>query len=567
MLAKIIILISLLQITVLAEEKPFLDLKKVIRGALDVVAAVPTSPTANYDFGDASKLTAPNGIQGIDPVFSEKLSRLFHIPPDFVHRLAAQAGFIDYEPTTAKPFSNYWFKSKPHVPYVSPEYSTGSAFIQEDPLIASNSANDLSAIAPQQGQQASILQSQQQAIIFQPVIKDGHLYYQPFGVLPQGGQPKMIIYGGRLYMATPLQSGTHSQVSLHRTIYFPIFFLSKVNIFYFHHNTINIKEVTEGDGTAMQNSREMSDKNKKDEKASNVSNESNEEMHYHRIYAQHMKAVEDAQIQANKLQQVIAPDTSSIKILGIESKARTSSPYRKVYKKEYEIYDAPHQFNLKEKPEEVNTNLTQGNMSENGKPKVMNIEVTTSVVPHKQPVETVKDFATETEISNSPFYQLSFNESFKQSEKTDNIATDRIVIEENEEQTVITTSTQQTAKFLTETLSPEKISFNENTEFMGKNQKMHRILALRRKMAADRKKFAERKRLLSSMKRKVNKEEDMDREIFRRHCSNIRSLAQQFGFNSVKQYVMSNCVFIENYYPEFKCEEAEDSVEKCERLS
>ncbi|KAL3981581.1 hypothetical protein ACH3XW_43665 [Acanthocheilonema viteae] len=522
--AKIIILLSL-QVTVLAEEKPFLDLKKVIRGALDVVAAVPTSPSANYDLGDASQVTTSSGIQGIDPIIRERLSRLFHIPPDFVHRLAAQAGFIDYDPTTTKPFPNYWLKPKSHVSHVNTEYSTGSAFIQEEPAIAFNSANDLSAIVSQQGnfinssqiitnhtvseQQAAILQSEQQAVIFQPVIKDGHLYYQPFGVLPQGGQPKMIIYGGRLYIATPLPSETHAQ------------------------------EVILGDDDmVMQNSSEMTDKNRKDDKMLDVSNEPNEETHYRRIYAQHMKAAEDAQIQTAKLRQVIVPNASSIEILEIESKARTSSPYRKMYNKELESYDALPQFDSQNKPEEINANLTQEDMIENDQHEVINFQMTTSMTP--------------------------YNQNFKQYEEIDNIATDRGIIEESDEQTM--TSTQQTDKFLTEKLSQESNEKDGNTEFMNEDQKMKRILALRRKMAADRKKFAERKRLLSSMKRKVNKEEDTKREIFRRDCYNIRSLAQQFGFTDLKQYVISNCAFIENYYPEFKCEEAEVSVNKCEQL-
>lgn len=48
---------------------------------------------------------------------------------------------------------------------------------------------------------------------------------------------------------------------------------------------------------------------------------------------------------------------------------------------------------------------------------------------------------------------------------------------------------------------------------MIENEKMKRILALRRKMANDRKKFAERKRLLSSMKRNVKRENDMNEEV------------------------------------------------------
>ncbi|EFO17233.1 hypothetical protein LOAG_11267 [Loa loa] len=536
MLAKIIVLLLLHIAIGHGEEKPFLDLKKVIRGALDVVAAVPTSPSANYDFGDVSKSNAPNGIHGIDPIIRERLSRIFHIPPDFVHRLAAQVGFIDYEPTTVKPFPNYRFKPKSHTSHGNQEYNTGSAFIQEDPTTIFNTANDLSSIIQQQGnfvntsqiitnhaiteQQADILQSEQ-AIIFQPVIKDGHLYYQPFGVLPQGGQPKMIIYGGRLYMATPLQNEKHAQ------------------------------ERTMGDMIG-QYSSDVIDKKENDHK---LSNEPNEEMHYRHIYAQHMKAAEDAKIQAAKLQQVIAPDASSTGILGIESKARTSSPYRKGYKKELERYDKLHQFNLQKKPQEVNANFAQENMAGKGQKRaVTNFRVTTPIT------SSFNQLADEIENSDSPSYQPSFNQNFKQSEEIDNIATDSAI----EEQT--TTTIRQSDKHQNGIFSPKKVKENENTEFMSTNQSMRRILALRRKMAADRKRFAERKRLLSSMKRKINKDDDMNKEIFRRHCYNIRSLAQQFGFMDIKQYVLSNCMFIENNYPEFKCDEADVSVDECERL-
>ncbi|KAK6109770.1 hypothetical protein QQG55_37290 [Brugia pahangi] len=533
MFAKIILLLLPHIITVFAEEKPFLDLKKVIRGALDVVAAVPTSPTTNYDFGNASQLTAPNGIQGIDPIIRERLSRLFHIPPDFVHRLAAQAGFIDYEPTTAKPFLNYWFKPKPNVPHVSLEYSTSSAFIQEDPSVASNSANnDLSINVQQQGrsvnapqtianytiteQQAAILQSEQQAVIFQPVIKDGHLYYQPFGVLPQVGQPKMIIYGGQLYMATPLQSETYAQ------------------------------EVTTG-GMIAQNSSDVIDDKDNDHKISDIPNESNEEMHYRRIYAQHMKAAEDAQVQADKLQKVVVPDASSIEILGIESKPRTSSSYRKVHKKKLESHNTLHQFNLQKKPHEVNSKLArEDQIGSDQKHEVINSRTTAQrISSFNQPAETAADFT---------------NKNFKQFDNADNSATDAAI----EEQT--TTSNEQTDNLLTGITSHEKIDKYEKNEFMNKSQSMQRILTLRHRMATDRKKFAERKRLLSSMKQKVIKDEDMNREIFRRHCYNIRSLAQQFGFTDIKQYVISNCIFIENYYPEFNCREAGASINKCEKL-
>ncbi|VDM92426.1 unnamed protein product [Litomosoides sigmodontis] len=370
MFTKIIVLLSL-QRTVIAEEKPFLDLKKVIRGALDVVAAVPTSPTANYDASDVSQTTVPGAIQGIDPVFREKLSKLFHIPPDLFHRLAAQAGFIDYEPTTAKPFSPY-------------------------------------------------------------------RYYQPFGPLPQNGQPKMIIYGGQLYMATPLQSETHAQ---------------KV--------TANVR-------MAVPNRSKAIDQNRRSAKRTDRSNEeANDEMHYRHFYPQKMTSAGNddvVQVQRAQLQQT------------------------------FKQYD--------------------------------------------------------------------------EGEEADNSATDREGIEEAEEQTM--RSVKEIVKFLPATataiLSREMVGKDDSIKFAVENEKMKRILALRRKMANDRKKFAERKRLLSSMKRSAKKDSDMNEEIFRRHCYKIRSLARQFGSADVKQYVVSNCALIESYYPEFKCEKAEVAVEKCKRL-
>uniref|UniRef100_A0A915Q1M4 aECM cysteine-cradle domain-containing protein n=1 Tax=Setaria digitata TaxID=48799 RepID=A0A915Q1M4_9BILA len=498
MFARITVLLSL-HITAFAEEKPFLDLKKVIRGALDVVAAVPTSAPVNYNFGDASKLAASNGIQGIDPTFREKLSKLFHIPPDFVHRLAAQAGFIDYEPTTMKPNYCNFVNSSQIIP---------NHIIPEQPI--------------------TVTQTEQQAIIFQPVIKDGHLYYQPFGVLPQGGQPKMIIYGGRIYMATPLQSDTHAQ------------------------------QVTMSDSMLKQNSSEIYRKNENN-KITNGTNGANGQMHYRRTNGEYMKTAQDVQIQTAKFQQVTQPDASPIEILGIESKATTSSPYHQVYKKELENYDPLKQFNLQNKPQEVNKNLAHEDIvGYNKEREVFNFQMTTLVTPYSQPVEKA-NVADKAENSNLVIHKLPFNQNYKQHERIDKLSTHK----GNENQMA---NSQQIEKFISELPSREMIVKKENVEFMGKSQQpMQRILELRRRMAADRKKFAERKRLLTSMKRKVIKN-DADGNIFRRHCYNIRSLAQQFGFSDIKQYVKSNCAFVENYYPEFKCGEGEASTDKCARL-
>ncbi|KHN74780.1 hypothetical protein Tcan_14132 [Toxocara canis] len=87
-----------------AQEHPFFDVKKVIRGALDMVASVPTStPQAILIDVGANRRQ--------QPILSEEarkqLSRLFHFPADFMHRLAAQSGYIDYDPpTTNRPWIN-----------------------------------------------------------------------------------------------------------------------------------------------------------------------------------------------------------------------------------------------------------------------------------------------------------------------------------------------------------------------------------------------------------------------------------------------------------------------------
>ncbi|OZC10428.1 hypothetical protein X798_02471 [Onchocerca flexuosa] len=525
-----IIIFLFLHIIVLAEEQPFLDLKKVIRGALDVVAAVPTSTIPiNYNLGNPSQVTTSNGIQGIDPIIRERFSRLFHIPPDFVHRLAAQAGFIDYEPTTAKPFSNHWSKFKPHESQVNQEYTT-SAFIQEDPSVTSNTANDFSGIIQEKRQVAREQNNFLLSFCLSTYIfHSGNLfpilcyfsywkYYQPFGDIPEGSQPKMIIYGGRLYIATPLLSEKHVQQV-----------------------TVN--------SMVTQNPSEIADKKEEDNQP--ITHEPNEGMHYHRIYEKHIKAAGDEQAQTAKFQQVIVPDALPIEILGIESKAKAYSPYRKVYKKELENYDALHQFILEKQPHEIGANLAKDDSTRNGlERKVISFQPTTSVPSYNQPAKLAANFAGKTENSNLPSYQLSLNKKLKQYDGIDNMTFDRLIKKQ------MMTSTQQANELAAGTLSQKKIEKNENAEFTSEKQSMRRILALRSKMAADRRKFAERKQLLLSMKRK----------IFRRHCYNIRSLAQQFGFTDIKQYVLSNCIFIENYYPEFKCREADVSIHKCLRL-
>ncbi|VDN55911.1 unnamed protein product [Dracunculus medinensis] len=65
-----------------------------VQGALDVLTSVPDKTS--------DKVTI-NTVAPLLPPAARQLSRIFHIPHDFMHRLAAQSGYIDYNPNTTPP--------------------------------------------------------------------------------------------------------------------------------------------------------------------------------------------------------------------------------------------------------------------------------------------------------------------------------------------------------------------------------------------------------------------------------------------------------------------------------
>ncbi|CAI5448877.1 unnamed protein product [Caenorhabditis angaria] len=54
--------------------------------------------------------------------------------------------------------------------------------------------------------------------------------------------------------------------------------------------------------------------------------------------------------------------------------------------------------------------------------------------------------------------------------------------------------------------------------------------------------------------------------ITRQQCLNLRSFARQFLFDSVAEFAKEHCLFIENYYPNLKCEKVERYISGCQRL-
>ncbi|VDK46634.1 unnamed protein product [Anisakis simplex] len=102
-------LLTVLALLVYAEahEHSFIDVKKVIRDALDVVASMPTNTPQSSN--DVAQQQPPQSLLADEA--RRQLSRIFHVPSDFVHRLAAQSGYLDYDPssttsTTMKPWLN-----------------------------------------------------------------------------------------------------------------------------------------------------------------------------------------------------------------------------------------------------------------------------------------------------------------------------------------------------------------------------------------------------------------------------------------------------------------------------
>ncbi|VDN06705.1 unnamed protein product [Thelazia callipaeda] len=220
-----LILVFVLQITAFAEEKPFLDFRKVIRGALDVIAAVPSTSSVNHS---EDNLEVRNSIHKIVSVDAEMFN-----DSDIFQQFAAQTDFISHQ--SMQPlYSRFWMDTSPRAANIDPDYN--AAFVQAlftkltshisgfrngldhiDCSLAlpskgfANQGVREQNLLPKMDQQPSI-QTEQQAQIFQPIIRSGDLYYQPTGVSSETLQPKIISYRGQLYMMVSNQDKIQSEI-------------------------------------------------------------------------------------------------------------------------------------------------------------------------------------------------------------------------------------------------------------------------------------------------------------------------------------------------------------------
>uniref|UniRef100_A0AC34Q2J2 Uncharacterized protein n=1 Tax=Panagrolaimus sp. JU765 TaxID=591449 RepID=A0AC34Q2J2_9BILA len=92
-----------------------------------------------------------------------------------------------------------------------------------------------------------------------------------------------------------------------------------------------------------------------------------------------------------------------------------------------------------------------------------------------------------------------------------------------------------------------------------------RIADLRRQFAL------ERQQLLQRGKSKLQRTTVLDATtpapsiVTEQHCYNIRSFARQSGAKNVVDYAFSHCHYIENYYPDLKCENVKDYMSICKQ--
>ncbi|KAE9556503.1 hypothetical protein FO519_000197 [Halicephalobus sp. NKZ332] len=97
------------------------------------------------------------------------------------------------------------------------------------------------------------------------------------------------------------------------------------------------------------------------------------------------------------------------------------------------------------------------------------------------------------------------------------------------------------------------------------DRERERVIELRRQFALERQQLSER------LKTKINRSTVLQHTtpapsvVTEHHCYNIRSFARQFGAKNVMEYAFTHCHYIENYYPDLKCENVKDYMAVCKQ--
>uniref|UniRef100_A0A914YNT4 aECM cysteine-cradle domain-containing protein n=1 Tax=Panagrolaimus superbus TaxID=310955 RepID=A0A914YNT4_9BILA len=97
------------------------------------------------------------------------------------------------------------------------------------------------------------------------------------------------------------------------------------------------------------------------------------------------------------------------------------------------------------------------------------------------------------------------------------------------------------------------------------DEEKKRIAELRRKFAIERQQLSRRHRSRYEKTTNLEPTTPPSFTITEQHCYNIKSFAKQAGSSNVYEYAISHCNYIENYYPDLKCENVGDYIKVCQQ--
>ncbi|VDM38494.1 unnamed protein product [Toxocara canis] len=522
-----------------AQEHPFFDVKKVIRGALDMVASVPTStPQAILIDGGANRRQ--------QPILSEEarkqLSRLFHFPADFMHRLAAQNGQeLQFSASSA----NFWLDD----------------FIDDlRPAQAKCGVNT----PPQEEGGDELTLGQQFFALWHvsPEILSSYSYYQPLVLSADqlSQAPQIIQHGAQTYVAVP--QSRLSMLSAYQLAQ-PIRYVQSANTAVSQSSKFG----------SLQNSAEVSVLVPTTERRVVFESEANlhtpvKSKTISNDYDTLAKAAENAQLNAAKHQMEAFSISSPMQVPAIVDTPINAIPMQK----QYDLRDLEDReyYALQQKILEMNKQATEQEF----KRKQINLQLLQQQLEQrigatttKEPSEPhVAESTSDERVDEDEHHPLKQIRISRVDITTKPVGPNNASFELSH---ILKFSQSAFAVYQT-TLRNASLAYEER-----------RVETLRKKMADDRKRFGARKLLLSSLKHKTSKADDHKQavvffsgtfstsatfQLTRQHCLNIRSFARQFGILNIRKFATTNCVFIENYYPHLKCAQIEQYMNQCYEL-
>uniref|UniRef100_A0A9J2PTD8 CUT domain-containing protein n=1 Tax=Ascaris lumbricoides TaxID=6252 RepID=A0A9J2PTD8_ASCLU len=571
------VLLVTLVASVTAQKHPFIDVKKVIRDALDMVASMPTSTPQSLLFD-----RGVNKQQSILPEAARKqLSKLFHVPADFLHRLAAENGYIDYDPyTTVGPRFNLL-----PAQFSMVEATTAAVAGSNRRTIASAVNEEVMGAAFVQEDLPEDLKGTKDTVV---QVKESR-YYQPFILTPNHLPqiPQVIQSGGQTYVAVSQEQ------------------LSALPAYQSTQPTRHIPSTNSFVPENSQSSAKVSVMLPETERRIVFESEANLHAPTKTTkddYDALLKVAENAQLHAASQQREAFSISSPLRIPAVVDAALSAIPMQKQYS--LKDLEAQEYYALQQKILELNRKLKEQEFrrkQENLHSLQQQLDQQTGTAPKKPSETTTIESLADTRIDdgdNHPLKQIRISRVGVMSLQPSTDLSDQ-----KNASFKFAISGELYLKYVQITNTPNlQCPYQHQLPLISKMQfryiflieslayEERRVETLRKKMAEDRKWFGARKLLLSSLKHKASKTDVHKKAVMshlniltstqncrprseraafqltRQHCRNIRSFARQFGILNIRKFALANCVFIENHYPELKCDQIERYIDLCYEL-